>query len=316
MATTTIARLDLAPTDPGPRRPTERLARRVALVVAVALVLTTAGLGASPARALDWAENSFSAESESQLIALTNQARAAAGLPALKKDSVLTDVARWRSKDMIVRDYFSHTIPPTGDGVDSVFDELSRRGYCFKLAGENIGWNNYPDDVATAAIHEAFMNSSGHRANILGKSWDVIGVGAYKGPGGKKMWTVLFADKCGTATPTATPRPTPKPTPKPTAKPVATPKPTAKPVATPKPTPRPTPVATATPSPTPTPIPSPTATPDDVLRPSPRPASPSAPPSAAPAAVRPPALGVVEPWRPPGLVETIVAGVAGTFFGW
>ncbi len=329
---TTIARLDLAPADSSPRRPTELLARRVALVVAVALVLTTAGLRASPARALDWAENSFSAESESQLIALTNQARAAAGLPALKKDSVLTDVARWRSKDMIVRDYFSHTIPPTGDGVDSVFDELSRRGYCFKLAGENIGWNNYPDDVATAAIHEAFMNSSGHRANILGKSWDVIGVGAYKGPGGKKMWTFLFADKCGTATPTASPKPTakptatpkptakptatPKPTPRPTAKPTASPKPTAKPVATPKPTPRPTPVATATPNPTPTPTPSSTATPDDALRPSPRPASPSARPSAAPAAVRLPALGVVEPWQPPGLVETIVAGVAGAFFGW
>ena len=41
------------------------------------------------------------------------------------------------------------------------------------------------------------MESPGHRANILGKSWDVIGVGAYKGPTGKKMWTVLFADKCG-----------------------------------------------------------------------------------------------------------------------
>jgi uncharacterized protein YkwD len=225
---------------------TRTAAYHIGFVAGVLAVIALAG----SAMAVDWEPASFSAESESQLIALTNQARAAAGLPALKKDSVLTDVARWRSEDMIVRDYFSHTIPPTGDGVDSVFDELSRRGYCFKLAGENIGWNNYPDDVATAAIHEAFMTSSDHRANILGKSWDVIGVGAYKGPGGKKMWTVLFADKCGTATPTATPRPAPKPTAKPVATPtpVATPKPTTAPTATPRPRAIKKPTITLTPS--------------------------------------------------------------------
>ena len=65
------------------------------------------------------------------------------------------------------------------------------------MAGENIGWNDYPDDVATAQIQSMFMGSSGHRANILGKAWDRIGIGAYKGADGKKMWTVLFADKCG-----------------------------------------------------------------------------------------------------------------------
>ena len=94
---------------------------------------------------------------------------------------------------MINRDYFSHDIP----GYGSVFKKLDAKGYCYKLAGENIGWNTYPDDVATAAIHKMFMDSSGHRENILGKAWDVIGVGAYKGADGKKMWTVLFADKCG-----------------------------------------------------------------------------------------------------------------------
>ena len=48
-----------------------------------------------------------------------------------------------------------------------------------------------------------FMDSSGHRKNILGRAWDVIGVGAYQGPGDKKMWTVLFADKCGANGPQA-----------------------------------------------------------------------------------------------------------------
>ena len=60
--------------------------------------------------------------------------------------------------------------------------------------------------MATAEIQSQFMGSAGHNANILGKAWDVIGIGAYKGPTGKKMWTVLFADKCGTTT--ATPKPT------------------------------------------------------------------------------------------------------------
>ena len=110
---------------------------------------------------------------------------------------------------MIERDYFSHTIP----GYGKVWDKLHAIGYCYKVGGENIGWNNYPDDIATAAIHKMFMDSSGHRANIMGRAWDVIGVGAYKGPTGKKMWTVLFADKCG-ATSTA-PKPTAKPTPRP-----------------------------------------------------------------------------------------------------
>src|SRR6476661_5302658 len=191
--------------------------RRVAGLVAIVFAVTSVSTLAAPSPVAAWDDLSFSSSSESDLIALTNRARANAGLKALKTDSTLTKVARWRSKDMITRDYFSHDIP----GYGRVFDKLSDLGYCFKLAGENIGWNNYPDDVATAAVHQAFMNSSGHRENIMGSAWDVIGIGAYKGPTGKKMWTVLFADKCGT-----TSNPTPKPTPKPTAKPRSTPRPT------------------------------------------------------------------------------------------
>ena len=122
---------------------------------------------------------------------------------------------------MITRDYFSHTIP----GYGKVWDKLHAIGYCYDVAGENIGWNTYPDDSATAAIQDMFMGSPGHRANILGKTWDVVGIGAYKGPTGKKMWTVLFADKCGSTAPKATPRPTakPKPKPRPTARATARP---------------------------------------------------------------------------------------------
>jgi uncharacterized protein YkwD len=235
---------------------------RLTVLVAAAFLGVSLGAFSVPATATAWSSGAYSSSAESQLVRLTNQARASAGLRSLKVDSTLVSIARWRSKDMIQRGYFSHSIPGSG----SVFAVLQDKGYCFKVAGENIGWNSYPDDVATRAIHLQFMNSAGHRANILGKAWDVIGIGAYKGPTGKKMWTVLFADRCGGSS-SATPKPAPKPTPRPTPKPQprATPRPTPRPTPhpTPRPTPRPTPVATPEPTPTPTPEPPDREEPDD-----------------------------------------------------
>ena len=160
-----------------PRTTSLPTGRRTASVVALLFAITSVVNLAHPAAAFAWDSESFSSASEKDLIALTNRSRAAAGLKALKVDSTLTGVARWRSKDMITRDYFSHDIP----GYGNVFKKLDAKGYCYKVAGENIGWNTYPDDVATQAVHLQFMNSSGHRKNILGKAWDVIGVGAYNG---------------------------------------------------------------------------------------------------------------------------------------
>jgi uncharacterized protein YkwD len=288
--------------------------RRFAVMTMLAFALTSVGLLATPRTTLAWDVNAFSSTSEAQLVRLTNQARAAAGLRALKVDSKLTAIARWRSKDMIVRDYFSHTILGTSYNV---FHVLDQKGYCYRIAGENIGWNNYPDDVATATVQRQFMNSPGHRANILGKAWDVIGVGAYKGPTGKKMWTVIFADRCGTTS--TAPKPTPKPTPRPTPRPQATTAPKAR--ATPKPTPQPTP---ATPAPTLLV----TAAPDELgsglgLGPGGNgndSASGNGPPPgqgirAADPSSSEGSLRVVESSTPPGLFEAVVGGVTGFFFG-
>ncbi len=288
--------------------------RRTALAIVLLFGISSVFTFAAPSATFAWDTNSFSSSSASELVTLTNRSRASAGLKALRVDSTLSSVARWRSKDMIVRDYFSHTIP----GYGKVWDKLHAIGYCYKVGGENIGWNNYPDDIATAAIHKMFMNSAGHRANILGKAWDVIGVGAYKGPTGKKMWTVLFADKCGTTS--TAPKPTAKPTPKPTKRPVAT----ARPKATPRPTPKP---ATATPVPTPllelAPIaePTPPINGDDFL-----PWDPGTEPTDAPDVSQPTddpsdgfdgAVGmrVVDRTTTDGLLSTIVGGVTGYFFG-
>jgi uncharacterized protein YkwD len=316
--------------------------RRFALGLAVAFAITAIGLLAHAGPTFAWDPSNFSSSSERELVGLTNQARASAGLRALKIDSTLTSIARWRSKDMIVNDYFSHNIPPSGKMVFSVLDS---KGYCYSLAGENIGWNNYPDDAATATIQRQFMASPDHRANILGKRWDAIGVGAYKAPNGKKMWTVLFADRCGSTAPNPTPKPTPRPTPKPTVKPLATPRPTPKP--TPRPTPKPTPEATpAAPvsaaSPALEPSPSPELLVSPELTPSPAAVDPNGlgigpggngngagtgnggasgggpPPGqggANPAGANPTSLRVVDEPAPPGLFETIVGGVTGFFLG-
>src|SRR3954466_4985849 len=134
---------------PEPHAPRSRDPRRLSVLVAVAFGLTSIGVLALPRTTLAWDTNSFSSTAERQLVSLTNQARASAGLRALKVDSALSSIARWRSKDMIVRDYFSHSLPPGGYNVFHVLDE---KGYCYHIAGENIGWNNYPDDVATSTV--------------------------------------------------------------------------------------------------------------------------------------------------------------------
>jgi uncharacterized protein YkwD len=131
---------------------------RVAMMLAVALVATSAGLASMPGRALGWSDNSFDSASEQQLFTLTNQARASAGLASMSWDSTLAGVARWRSQDMATRDYFSHNIPPSGEMVFAVLDQ---KGYCYKSAGENLGWNNCPDDEATQVVQNDWMNSAG-----------------------------------------------------------------------------------------------------------------------------------------------------------
>ena len=293
--------------------------RRLAVAVAALFAITSIFAFASPSRTFGWDNSSFSSSSESQLVSLTNRARASAGLPSLKVDSTLTSVARWRSKDMITRNYFSHSIP----GYGKVWDKLHAINYCYKVAGENIGWNTYPDDVATAAIQDMFMDSPGHRANIMGTAWDHIGVGAYKGPDGKKMWTVLFADKCGTTSapkPTAKPAPsrhpgrplgpTSRPTPKPApAKPAATPKPTPKVVATPAPSTEVTdPIDEREFPPESTPVPFDDGSTDTNDTPSQDPGDST--PGDGSVGMR-----VLDDGRTDGLFQSIVGGVTGLFFG-
>ena len=208
-------------------------------IAGVALVLAALTLVSAAGPTLAWATSQLSPDDEQLLFTLTNQDRASAGLNALVNDVYLHKEAEWRAKDMGDRDYFSHEIPPDNN---MVFTYMQQDGYCFKVAGENIGLSTYGDDVATTRIEAAFMGSTGHRANILG-TWQRLGVGAYQAADGRKVYAVLFSTPCG-ATSTPTPKPTAQSTPvvNPTVRP--TPQPTAKP----KPTAKPTPTPTAKPS--------------------------------------------------------------------
>ena len=122
------------------RRRTAAALRRAPLGIAVAVAALLAV--SSPGVVLAWNNYSFSSSSENEMITLINQARASAGKPALTVSSSLTDVARWRSKDMWDRDYFSHNIPNPPGG--NVFDKLHREDICYTLAGENIGSTTTP----------------------------------------------------------------------------------------------------------------------------------------------------------------------------
>lgn len=110
---------------------------------------------------------------QTQVIDLVNQERAKAGLAALKTDALLTKVAVEKARDMDVNNYFSHTSPTYG----SPFDMMRSFGVTYSYAGENIAsGQRSPQEVMNA-----WMNSAGHRANILNQNFTKIGVGYVNG---------------------------------------------------------------------------------------------------------------------------------------
>jgi uncharacterized YkwD family protein len=114
------------------------------------------------------ASNSQLSAFEQQVVDLTNAERAKNGLPALKVDLNLSKVAREKSSDMQRNNYFSHQSPTYG----SPFDMMKKFGITYKSAGENIAMGQKtPSEVV-----QAWMNSEGHRANILNGSYTHIGV--------------------------------------------------------------------------------------------------------------------------------------------
>jgi len=95
--------------------------RRFVLLLALSVALTSFGGMATPAAVqATWDVDRADATSEELLAGLTNESRANGGLPTLAVDPELVDLARWRSRDMAERGYFSHAIPPAGTKVKPV----------------------------------------------------------------------------------------------------------------------------------------------------------------------------------------------------
>jgi len=124
---------------------------------------------------------------ESQVVQLTNQERAKHGLKALTQDWELSRVARYKSMDMRDKNYFSHTSPTYG----SPFTMMKNFGISYRAAAENIAaGQTTPQEVV-----QAWMNSPGHRANILNGNYTYIGVGYAKGGSQRHYWTQMFISK-------------------------------------------------------------------------------------------------------------------------
>ncbi|MFC7687154.1 CAP domain-containing protein [Ureibacillus sp. GCM10028918] len=118
---------------------------------------------------------------ETKVVKLTNAERAKQGLAPLKTYAPLMKVAHAKSQDMASNNYFSHTSPTYG----SPFDQIKAAGITYRAAGENIAQGQRtPEEVV-----QAWMNSEGHRANILNGSYTHIGVG-YVEDG--NYWTQQF----------------------------------------------------------------------------------------------------------------------------
>lgn len=123
-------------------------------------------------------------EFEQQVVELTNEERTSRGLSPLKIDTELSKVAREKSRNMGEEDYFSHNSPTYG----SPFDMMKDFGITYKTAGENIARGQQtPEKVVNA-----WMNSEGHRENILSPNFTHIGVG-YVEQG--SYWTQHFIGK-------------------------------------------------------------------------------------------------------------------------
>lgn len=119
-----------------------------------------------------------------EVVRLVNVERAKAGLSALTLDSEIEKAATIRSNEII--NNFSHT-RPNGSSFSTV---LKENNISYKLAGENIAWGQKtPEAVVTA-----WMNSEGHRANIMNASFSKIGVGNVKNSSGTIYWTQLFTN--------------------------------------------------------------------------------------------------------------------------
>ena len=127
--------------------------------------------------------NSDLTEDEKEVFNLINSERSKQGLPALKIDDELQNVARIKAQDMVDNNYFAHNSPTYG----TPFEMIKSFGISYKAAGENIAGNSKNQGAVNA-----WMNSEGHRANILSNNYNYTGVAVVKSTKYGKIYVQMF----------------------------------------------------------------------------------------------------------------------------
>ncbi len=123
---------------------------------------------------------------EQETLDLINAERKKAGLASLKIDSELQNVARTKAKDLVDNNYFAHNSPTYG----TPFEMMKSFGIKYKTAGENIAGNS-----TNSGAVKAWMNSEGHRANILNSSYNYTGLAVVSSPKYGKVYVQMFIGK-------------------------------------------------------------------------------------------------------------------------
>ena len=146
--------------------------------------LPQTGSGGEQSNASGRDESTAQTDSEVQeILRLVNQQRAQNGLAPLTLSDRLCELATLKAEDMAANNYFDHTSPTYG----TPFEMMKHFGVSYRSAGENIAaGQRTPEEVMNA-----WMNSSGHRANILSADYTELGVGLATGPRGI-YWVQLF----------------------------------------------------------------------------------------------------------------------------
>lgn len=121
---------------------------------------------------------------EKKVAELVNKERTAAGLAPLKVNLQLSQVAEKKAEDMRDKKYFSHNSPTYG----SPFDMMKKFGIKYKTAGENIAKGQKTPE----AVMKGWMNSSGHKANIMSTGFTEIGIGFVTDSKGDTYWVQMF----------------------------------------------------------------------------------------------------------------------------
>jgi uncharacterized protein YkwD len=158
----------------------------IAALAAVGVLLATL-LAATPATATSsWSELRAA---ETRVLERINAERARRDLRAIRMDARIRAVAQARSEDMVARSYFDHLDP---DGKRP-WDHLDAAGIAWYGAGEIIALNHV-SPISSAASHavEQWMDSSGHKAQIVSTTFNYAGVGVAVTEGGTSYWTVVF----------------------------------------------------------------------------------------------------------------------------